>query len=425
MDDHKRRILEAVETSFEAQIAFLSRLSGFASLRGAEAQAQGFVEQALRERGYALDRFRTDASQVGVHPAFSPATIDYAESWNLVATHSPEGSGGGRSLALNAHVDVVPAGPAARWTHPPFQPRREGDWLYGRGTGDMKAGLSAAIFALDAITAAGLVLRGPVQIQSVVEEEMTGNGAATVLAKGYRADAILIAEPTDEQLVRANSGVLKFAITFHGIPTHPREPERGRSAIDLALRMIAHLKRLEERWIAERLAHPLFAAIPNPVALTVGTIAGGEWIASFPSECRIEGRVGFYPGDDPQARIAEFERFVAEAARADPAFDTAPTVEWVGVTHGSYELAADTEAEHVLAAAHRQAGTGGELRSCVMTAYLDAAVFALHGDMPALVYGPVAENIHAADERVSLSPLLRVTKTIALFAAEWCGAQEA
>lgn len=422
MTDGSQRILQAVEAGFERQIAFLEALVRFPSLRGREGAAQDFVEAALGKRGYAVERFRTDSSLIGIHPAFSPATIDYSDSWNLVGRREPpEGQGGGRSLALHAHVDVVPPGPEARWTRPPFEPMREGDWLTGREAGDMKAGLSAAVFALDAIAAAGLALAGPVQVQSAVEEEMTGNGAATVLARGNRADAILIAEPTGERLVRANAGVLKWGIAVWGKPGHPREPESGRSAIDLAIRLVAHLKQLEAKWIAERARHPLFAGIANPVAMTVGTIQGGEWIASMPSECRIEGRIGFYPGEDPQARAREFERFVAQAAADDPAFaGEQPRLEWVGVMHAGYELAPGGDAEQALAEAHAQVN-GRPLPSYVMTAYLDGAVFAVHGGMPALVYGPVTENVHGLDERVSLSSLLRVTKTIALFAATWCG----
>jgi acetylornithine deacetylase len=89
-----------------------------------------------------------------------------------------------------------------------------------------------------------------------------------------------------------------------------------------------------------------------------------------------------------------------------------------------YELSPGSDAEACLAAAHRLVNDGRELGSYVMTAYLDSAIFANHGGMPALVYGPVAENVHALDERVSLSSLLRVTKAIALFAAEWCGVEE-
>ena len=86
-----------------------------------------------------------------------------------------------------------------------------------------------------------------------------------------------------------------------------------------------------------------------------------------------------------------------------------------------YELAPGSDAERSLAMAHRFVNEDRDLRSYVMTAYLDSAIFAVHAGMPALVYGPIAENVHANDERVSLSSLLRVTKSIALFAADWCG----
>lgn len=89
-----------------------------------------------------------------------------------------------------------------------------------------------------------------------------------------------------------------------------------------------------------------------------------------------------------------------------------------------YELPEGTDAETSLRAAHAAAHAGADLRSYVMACYLDAAIFTVHGNIPSLVYGPIAENIHGIDERVSLSSLRRVTKTLALFAADWCGVQE-
>lgn len=425
MDSRNDRILKAVDRLFDDQVRFLETLVRFRSLRNEEAAAQDFIEAALRERGFAVSRFRTDASRIGEHPAFSPATVDYAESWNVVGRKPAAGSGG-RSLAFNSHVDVVPAGSPHRWTSPPFEPVRDGDWLYGRGAGDMKAGLVASIFALDAIAGAGLSLRGDVQVQSVVEEEITGNGAATAFALGFTADAVLSPEPTDEQLVRANAGVLKFRLETKGRPAHPREPESGQSAIDLMIRLIGHLRTLEARWIAERQDKRLFGDLANPVALTIGTIAGGDWIASIPSDCAVEGRIGFYPGEDPKARAAEFEAFVERIQAEDPAFagERLVGLDWVGVMHAGYELPEGSEAEACLRAAHAGTHAGEDLRAYVMACYLDAAVFSVHGGIPALVYGPVAENIHGIDERVSLSSLRRVTKTLALFAADWCGVED-
>lgn len=420
------RILNAVDHRFDDQVRFLETLVRFKSLRNRESAAQDFIEAALKERGFAVSRLRTDASKIGQHPAFSPATVDYEESWNVVGRKRASGNGG-RSLAFNSHVDVVPAGSEHRWTAPPFEPVRHGDWLYGRGAGDMKAGLVASIFALDAIAAAGLSLRGDVQVQSVVEEEITGNGAATLFAAGYIADAIVSPEPTDEQLVRANAGVIKFRLETKGQPAHPREPESGQSAIDLMIRLIGHLRTLEARWIAERKGKRWFADLANPVALTIGTISGGDWIASIPSDCIAEGRIGFYPGEDPKARAAEFEAFLDEIGKSDPAFEnnSLVTLSWVGVMHAGYELPEGTQVEASLRSAHAAINAGADLNAYVMACYLDAAVFSVHGGIPSLVYGPVAENIHGIDERVSLSSLRRVTKTLALFTADWCGTMEA
>lgn len=420
------RILDAVDLHFDDQIRFLETLVRFKSLRNEELAAQDFIEAALKQRGFTVSRFRTDASKIGEHPAFSPATVDYDASWNVVGSKPAEGRGG-RSLAFNSHVDIVPAGSHQRWTSPPFEPVRDGDWLYGRGAGDMKAGLVASIFALDAIAAAGLSLCGDVQVQSVVEEEITGNGAATAFALGFTADAIVSPEPTDEQLVRANAGVLKFRLETKGRPAHPREPESGQSAIDLMIRLIGHLRTLEQQWIAERQGRHWFKDLANPVALTIGTIAGGDWIASIPSDCTAEGRIGFYPGESPKARAAEFEAFVERVQAEDPVFGGGQhvTLTWVGVMHAGYELPEDTAAEASLRSAHATTHAGDDLNAYVMACYLDAAVFSVHGNIPSLVYGPIAENIHGIDERVSLASLQRVTKTLALFAADWCGVRDA
>jgi acetylornithine deacetylase len=421
------RILAAVDTAFEAQLAFLSDLVRCASLRGHEAEVQDHVERALLERGYDVERQTIDPALIGRHPAFSPATSSYERSWNVIGVREPAVADG-RSLILNAHVDIVPTGDPKRWRCPPFEPTRDEDWLYGRGSGDMKAGLSAAIFALDAIRAAGFELTAPVQIHSVVEEEITGNGAAMAVAGGKVADAVLIPEPTDEKLVRANSGVIKFAVTVHGTPAHPREVSGGVSALEAAMRLIDHLRNLEARWNAERTKQPYFAEVDNPAALTIGTINGGEWIASVPSSCRFEGRIGFYPGDDPQERVREFEAFIASMASGDPLVQRCPepAVEWVGVVHAGYRLDPGSEAEAVLAEAHAAAHApeSPPMQAYVMACYLDAAVYSVHAGIPSLVYGPIAENIHAIDERVSISSLRRVTKAIALFAASWCGIRQ-
>lgn len=208
--DLAREILRAVDEGFEDQIAFTQALVRFPSLRGAEKPAQEFIAADLAARGYEVDTFAIDIDKIHEHPGFSPVTVDYSQAVNVVATHRPRRETG-RSLILNGHMDVVPEGPHAMWeASPPYEPKRDGDWLYGRGAGDMKAGIAANVFALEALRRLGYQPAGRVHIQSVVEEECTGNGALACLVEGYTADAALIPEPVEERLVRANVGVLWF-----------------------------------------------------------------------------------------------------------------------------------------------------------------------------------------------------------------------
>ena len=150
-----QEILAAVSDKFDSQMAFSMDLMRHASLRGQEAEAQTSLYAALEERGYAMDRWAIDVDAIQDHPGFSPVKVDYTNALNVVASHRPRNRQG-RSLILNGHIDVVPTGPLEMWTHPPFEPRIEADWLYGRGGGDMKAGLCATSFAMDALRDLGL-----------------------------------------------------------------------------------------------------------------------------------------------------------------------------------------------------------------------------------------------------------------------------
>ncbi len=410
----------AVDARFETQITFLQEIVRSPSFRGEEAGVQNLIAGALGERGYAVETCEIDLEALKDHPAYSPATIDYAGTFNVSGTKRPTRQTG-RSLILNAHVDVVPTADPAHWTHPPFSATRDGDWLYGRGAGDMKAGLSANLFAVDAIGAAGFELQAPLEFQSVIDEEVTGNGTATAILRGATADAVLIPEPTDEDLIYANSGVIKFRILVQGVPAHPREPESGLSAIEAAFLVIKELQVLEARWNAEKLEHPGFDALTNPASLNIGTIKGGEWPASIPFECMFEGRIGFYPGNDPAARMACLEQTLREIGTLDPRLDQAkPRLEWIGTCQAGYRLDEGTEAEAALASAHKQA-TDGDLTRSIMACYLDAALYVNHCGIPSLTYGPLTKNIHGIDECVNLPSLKRVTKAIALFTAGWCG----
>jgi acetylornithine deacetylase len=364
-----------------------------------------------------------DRAAIAAHPGGSKIGPDHSDAPIVVGIHRPKLERG-RSLILQAHVDVVPPGPADLWTHPPFEPVIAGDWLHGRGGADMKAGHAANLFALDALHRIGLQPAATVYLQSVVEEESTGNGALMTHLRGYRADAVLIPEPEDERLVRANTGVLWFQVEVRGHPVHVREMGAGANAIEAAYRVIGALRALEERWNEDRRGREHFEGEAHPINLNIGRIEGGDWASSVPAWCRIDCRIAIYPGVRPADAAREIEAAVAAFARGDPFLANAPPgVTFNGFFAEGYVLDEGSEAEAALGRAHETA-TGSPLRSFMTAGYLDTRVHALYDRVPALCYGPVSHGIHGFDERVSLSSVRRITTAMALFVAEWCGVEE-
>ncbi len=413
-------IAAAVDAGFDEQVAWLRDLVRHPSQRGAEHTAQEMVHGALAARGLGMDRWAISVDEIRGHPGFSPVTVDYTNAINVVGTHTPAQTGG-RSLILNGHIDVVPTGPHAMWSRDPYDPTISGDWMYGRGAGDMKAGLSANIFALDALRRSGHAPAATLYLQSVSEEECTGNGALSCLVRGYRAEAAIITEPTDHQLVRANLGVIWFRISVRGHPVHVAEAGTGANAIEAAYAIVARLRVLESQLNAEKAGSRHFADHPHPINLNLGRISGGDWASSVPAWCDMDLRVSLFPGTDPGDLALRIEQAVAEACHDHPFLSNNPAeVSYNGFFARGYELPEGTEAEATLIGAHRSA-FDAELACGPSTAYLDGRVFMLYDDCPALVYGPVSQNIHGFDERVSLSSLRGVTRSIALFVADWCG----
>ena len=418
------RLTQAVADGFSAQVAHTQDLVRFASTRGNEHALQDHVFRTYRARGLAMERFAMDHAAIAAHPGGSRISDTHSAAPIVVGIHRPRDETG-RSLILQAHVDVVPSGPADMWTHPPFDPVIEGDWLYGRGGADMKAGHGANLFALDALRALGLQPAATVTMQSVVEEESTGNGALMTHLRGYRADAVLIPEPMSETLVRANIGVIWFEVEVRGRPTHVREMGAGANAIDAAYRVVGALRELEARWNAHRAEHPVFASEPHPINLNIGKISRGDWASSVPSWCKLDCRISIYPGMKAADAAREIEQAIAAFARDDSLLSNdPPRVTFNGFFAEGYVLEPGSEAEAVLARAHETA-MRAPLRAAVSLAYLDTRVYALYDRVPALCYGPISENIHGVDERISLASLKRVTTAIALFIAEWCGVEPA
>jgi len=414
----------AVDAGLSEQTRFLADFVRIPSLRFAEGPAQDFIADALRRRGYEVDDWTLDLSDLQPLPGFGPIEGDFSRARTVVGTHRPRGPVTGRSLILQGHLDVVPEGPHEMWTDPPYEPVIRDGWMHGRGAGDMKAGTVAALFALDAIRAAGFEPAARVHVQSVIEEESTGLGALSTLQRGYRADLCVIPEPSNLSVNRAQIGVLWFKLRVRGRPTHVATAGEGSNAIMAAFHLLQALQGLEADWNARAAADPVYGDVHHPLNLNAGKISGGDWASSVPAWCDVDCRMGLLPGwslDDCKAAIAAC---VADAARAHPFLsNNPPEVVWNGFQAEGYVLGADAQPglDTLHAALRDVKGADAPLPEHKMTALTDSRFYGLYYGIPSFCFGPRAESIHGFDERVDLASVAEVTRVLALFIARWCG----
>lgn len=415
------RLEAAVDANWDRQVAWLQALVRFPSVRGKEGPCQDWIAREFAGRGWSVDRYTLSEVEMDHLPGFSPVMdTDYTQAVQVVATVRGEGATG-RSLILQGHVDVVPPGPVEMWQHPPFDPVIRDGWMNGRGAHDMKQGVSAMVFAMDALRAAGVRPAADVYVQTVTEEECTGNGALSTLARGYRADACLIPEPTGHVVTRAHVGVVWFRLRVRGVPVHVMAAQRGTNAILSAYALIQALQDLTVEINKGAAAHPLFADIADPVKFNPGVIRGGDWGSSTPAWCEVDCRIGLLEGTSLTVARQQVIDTVARAAAADPFLaNNPPEVIWNGFQADGYHLQPGSDAEQVLAAAHAQVYQE-PLQARVATGVNDTRFYGLYYGITGLCYGPTGEGAHAFDERAFLPDLKRTTLSIAAFIADWCG----
>ena len=414
-----RELNAAVAATRTDTVRMLSELVALPSLLGDEASAQGWMADTLGTMGLRVDRFDIDEAKLRSHRGWSPSIVSYDGRPNVVGVHRPRETRG-RSLILNGHIDVVPVGNATMWTSPPFAPRIEGDRLYGRGAADMTAGIVAYLNAFRALQALGLEPAAPVYLQSVIEEECTGNGALACLVQGYHADAAVIPEPGNAILV-GQLGVMWLTLEVTGVPVHAMVAHTGTNAIDAARNLFAELKLLEREWNEPRRRHAMWCAHEHPINFNLGKLSGGEWASSVATTCVAEIRLSFYPDMSREAVRAAVEARLAEAHGAMAGREGIRyTVTYRGFQSEGCLLDRAAPLVTELAATHREV-VGTEVELVVGTGTTDARSFNLYGPIPATCYGPVGADIHGIDEWVSIDSTVQVTEVLARFVARWCG----
>jgi acetylornithine deacetylase len=420
-------IIDAVDTLADDLFAFIQQLVRIPSLPGDEAPAHVLVARKLESLHLDVQMVSSTREALASHPAFCDDGIPVEQRINVVGrwrgrSRDPSGQPHGpRSLILNGHVDVVSPGNVALWHESPWSGAIRDGKLFGRGACDMKAGLSAAIFAIEAVQRAGVALQQDVLLESVSGEETGGLGTLTTIVNGYRADAAIVLEPTALRVSVVQSGALTFRLRVPGRSVHACMKPLGVSAIAKVPAILEALDSLERQRHAGY-HNPLYANPMNVAPISVGTIHGGDWPSTVPGAAVLEGRYGVLPGESLDAARRALSEAVQAAAAADTWLcDHPPVLEWF---EGQFESGATDPAEPivgVLRDAHHEITRRAAVLEGV-TYGSDLRLFTNHARMPAVLYGPGnIEQAHAANEWVDLQQVLEGTKVLAVTLHRWCG----
>lgn len=416
-----RGVASWIEAHQESLIADLQSLVGVPSLGGAEGACQALVAERMRACCDRVDVWEPDRARLEQHPAYFLRGTDFAGRPNVVGVL--QGEGGGRSLIINSHVDVVDPGPREGWIYDPWSGAVADGKLYGRGAADDKAGIAVMLTLARCFRELGIRLGGDLILESVVDEEWGGGGTLATLQRGYRADGAIVFEGTSLELCPAARGGQAFRVTVPGKGAHPIHSYEGVSALEKALPLLGALKGLE-RDRQERLRTPLFARYPIFAPIVVGKITADRIPSKVPETCIFEGLMGYGPVETYQEARRELEGCVARTAAQDPWLQAhPPRVEW----HGLNKEGCETPADHPLVAAAAAAAASVLGHAPVIVGFpagCDLPHFGRHARIPSLVFGPGNCTIaHSSNEYVPVAEVVSAAAILGRLALAWCGAR--
>ena len=384
---------------------------------------QALVGETLGDLGFELEAWEVDAAELEQFPGsgVKPGR-DLGNMPILVGTR--QGSGGGRSLILNGHYDVVPPGLIENWRHDPFGAEVDGGRIYGRGTNDMKGGIAAMLQALRCIHRAGLELAGDVVVQTVPDEESTCMGTLSCCQRGYRADAALIPEPTDLKVLVAMRGSLYGTITVlgragHAEMTQPHWTEGGAvNAITKAVKVIQAMEELAGDWQTRPDKQHKYLD-PDTIVPTV--IRGGEWEVTYPEQVEISFGAMFIPSTRDARE--EIKAQLMRVAAIDPWLREHPprllAKEWW------YGAEVDEEEPIVQLGLAVLGDLGLEPGLIGYGSLTDAVHLINYAQIPTISIGPGRQSAHMADEYVEIDELVDTAKVLAVAIMRWCGVRDA
>lgn len=406
----------------EMGIRFLQSLVQSRSIQGMEAPAQQIVAQKLYEIGLEVDVWEPSGEELLRHEYFYSPRTEFSGSPNVAGIL--RGTGQGRSIILNGHIDVVPEGDRGQWRDDPYSGKVEDGKMYGRGVTDMKGGSVSLLLAIQAIQECGIKLKGDVIFQSVVEEESGGAGTLAAVLRGYRADAALIPEPTNMRIFPKQQGSMWFRILIKGRSAHGGTRYEGVSAIEKSMLVVDHIRQLEIQR-NNRITDPLYERTPIPIPINLGVIEGGNWPSSVPDEVKLEGRMGVAPDETMEQAKQELQDWLGRLGEVDPWFNSQPpALEWFGARWVPGNIDLEHELMNTLIHQFRLVSSQEPVIEASPWG-TDGGLLTQVGNTPTVVFGPGVTGVaHYPNEYIELEKVFECAEIVALTLIAWCGGEE-
>jgi acetylornithine deacetylase len=413
---------EAIHAAVNARrdeiVQMLLALVGASSVTGNEGNAQRYVATTLTSFGLEVDSFLSSEEEIADHVMHVGEQPSFEDRPSVVAIR--KGSGGGKSLMLGGHVDTVPVEDRAKWQYAP-EGEVVDDRIYGLGSTDMKGGVIAAMVVPRILEDLGIMLQGDLLVNTVAGEEDGGLGTMSTILHGYRADGVVITEPTYQKVGIASGGSLVFRLTVTGKAAHGANRNDGVSAIEKFVPIFQDLL----AWEAERqrtVMHPLYDHFENKFPINVGKVRSGDWASTVPDKLVAEGRLGFIPGESMEGMMEQARARISAVAEKDEWLrEHPPVLEFFSGQFVAEEIAQDHPLTLAMVAAHRDVSER-ETEVFALTAGTDARLWIHFADCPALLYGAGLYHMcHQSDEYIEIDPLLDSIAVLTQLAIDWCG----
>ena len=412
------KIKKQVDKNHKEIVNFLQQILRIDSETGKEKNIQNYLEKYLLNLGLEVDKFEPSKALLQGQPGYIPLNIDFSNRPNVIGTL--KGNGKGKSLILNGHTDTITAEPLEAWTFGPFSGTIHEDKIYGRGAADMKSGVAAMIMALKIVKDLEIPLKGDVIVECVVDEEYSGYGTLSCIAKGYQADAGICCETSDLNIQPACIGRQWFFIDVYGKTSSIANKWESVSAIEKGIKIVNTINELEKIRIND-LFHPLYTDNRSALPCSVFVFKSGSFPSAIPERARLEGSLGTMPFEKVEDVKNQVINQIKEICDADPWMKNHPPRITFAPTGGfGAEIPTDAPIVKDLEQSFKIM-TGSIPVISGRTGGSDTRFLINYGNTPTVIFGPGSTSqMHAIDEHVKIEDLLIAVKTIALCIANWC-----